>query len=133
MSIAHSVIPLEDRLREDDVLVWLGHPIPDDVKNGRYPTPNELRAVLDALSPYSVNYEEAPYQWIAVVSNEYPVLTVEAIAFSGNPNQSQEFRFTGDRAILTRILQSLPESCGTFLVTTDGEDPEFVMSGNESP
>lgn len=128
MSVNHSIIPFEDRLRHDDVLKWLGFPIPDNVKTGRFPTPNELRSVMDQLHGYSVKYQVGSYYWIADISNEFPVLVAEAIAFMDNPDQPQKFRFSGDREMLTHILKQLPEECGTFLIMTEGEHPEFIMS-----
>ena len=132
MSVKHSAVPFSDELRRDDVLAWLGFEIPDDVRIGRYPTPNELRDVMNHLQGYSVEFQVGPLYWIANVSNEYPVLAVEAVAFSGSPDQSQEFRFSGDRDVLTQILRRLPEDCGTFLVMTEGEDPEFITAGDSA-
>lgn len=128
MSVTHLITPCDENFESDDFFEWFGQSLPDDVHYGRQPTWNELIEAFERNVPvgYVTRLEASRNPTalkIALSDGSNYLLYVEYINLPNVP-----YSFRGDRAHLNQIVEDLPEECGTFLVTTNGEHPELITA-----
>lgn len=125
------LMPLSGEMMTRQFTAWLGSELPDGARIGRNPQPAELlqafeRAALDSMT---VSEESSGKSWVIVVSDASGErLRIDAKQ-RGKEVENVLFTITGDRAVLEAILAHLPPSCGSYLITADGQNPSIVTSG----
>lgn len=116
-----------------EVLNWLqgddGIEIPAGMPEGRYPTPRELRQILDSFAELDVKYHVGGKAWYADIwRKDESVL----MAMPVPRNEDVPFDYVsldGSYELENDIIQKISNMCGTFLFLLDGEGPEFVVPG----
>lgn len=154
MSVHHILVPVSDAL-----LKWgrqCGVTVPADTPDGRIPTIDDIKAVLESLTGYTYESSETPLgvDWrvasvrTTTVEFHWPDPIMEA-ALGGTrivPEQSLDFSslvsedgskawtFHGDMKLMATIIQRLAGSCGPLAVfsTCDGV-PAFFLPDQEVP
>jgi hypothetical protein len=125
------LMPLSGEMMTRQFTAWLGSELPDGARIGRNPQPSELlqafeRAALDSMT---VSEESSGKSWVIVVSDASGErLRIDAKQ-RGKEVENVLFTITGDRAVLEAILTHLRPSCGSYLITADGQNPSIVTSG----
>ena len=125
------LMPLSGEMMTRQFTTWLGSELPDGARIGRNPQPAELlkafeRAALDSMS---VSEESSGKSWVIVVSDASGErLRIDAKQ-RGKEQENVLFTINGDRALLEALLAHLPSSCGSYLITADGQNPSIVTSG----
>ncbi len=139
MSVLYTPIPASEFLTREDDKVWLQHfhlTLPTDIEQGRYPTPNEIKTVLDGLDGFAAEYSIGSRTWQIEVfepNNRKQGVWTEIVVLDffrreGEKNTPHEFHFDrGDRQLVVRILEKLARICGPFILVTNGVDPILVM------
>lgn len=147
MSVTHLIVPFDGTLRVDAFTRWYEGDIPANGRQGRLPTLSELKVVMERYTPtgYEVTYHTAiSPDWYAEISREFSeidfkhvkttykdcLIRVEAFGLQADGETVGYYSFQGDRLHLHKLIEMFPYNCGTFLVITNGEDPEFVTSGS---
>lgn len=132
MGVIYTVIPLPDE--KDEIVAWLhslGVSCP--VGEGRYPSIQELRSVLDHLDGYTIRYSTGQGHWYADVSQTGRVTSDWAFLvvsdYSGNDADSHEFWFErGSPLVMMLILQQLARACGPLILLPDTGDLPLVVT-----
>jgi hypothetical protein len=137
MGVMYVVIALLPEHR-DEIEAWLRSlDIACPEGEGRYPSLQELRAVLDHLDGYAISYSTDPVflgnwyadivradqrdgNWALIVANDY----------NGNETDTHEFYFErGAPRVMLPILQRLVTACGPLILLPDtGALPVVVTS-----
>ena len=134
MSVTHEAIPYEDEFLSEQFIKWYGKPVPEYPRYGRLLDWKELQAALDASIPdgYKLIYDDASNPvmiYINHLENDSHLLHIEVFGLRIDEDMFHRFAFSGDRGYLEKLIQFFPEECGTFLVITNGEDPEVIIAG----
>lgn len=124
MGVLYVVIPLLPE-QKDEMGVWLhslGIACPEG--EGRYPSIQELRSVLEHLEGYTIHYSTGSGHWYAdvaqtdQVNSDWASLVVND--YSGNDADSHAFYFErGAPPLMLLILQRLVSICGPQLLLPD--------------
>jgi len=129
----YKVVTLFDCMQNPATTSWLeqfGLALPDHVPPGRYPTPLEIRGVMEGLAGLRTTYLVGKYTWQVTLRHRkdvsWAVLAVEG--FSGNNEEPHSFYFTGgwDEVIL-QVTAALAKHCGPLvLLHESGARPLIV-------
>jgi hypothetical protein len=128
MSVIYSVIPYTERLQAEEGVRWLEDSevsIPADARFGRNVTPNELKEVLLSFTDCQIEFTVKSLYWRAELSSGNEGLEISAF-FSGNADEEHSFSFNGSERYIIMILEKLAKVCGTFMLLSNGEDPQFI-------
>ncbi len=114
-----------------DWLVGLGVKLPETVPPGRYPTPDEMRQVLETLPGIRVDFTISASTWQATVRARRDVSWASLYFpdYAGDDFEPQPFIFDGGwPEIMVMILQPLAAGCGPFILLDEsGAPPRIVM------
>lgn len=131
MSDLLQLMPLSGEMMTRQFTAWLGSELPDGARVGRNPQPDELLQAFEsaALDGMTVSKEMSGKSWVVLVRDASGErLRIDAKQ-RGKEVENVLFTITGDRAILEAILAQLPPSCGSYLITADGQNPSIVTAG----
>lgn len=133
MGVLHVVLPLLPE-EKDELEVWLhslGLACPEG--EGRYPSIEELRAVLEHLEGYTIHYSTGSSHWSAEVAQadqlngDWAYLVVKD--YSGNDTDSHSFCFErGAPPLMLLIVQRLASICGPQILLPDTGDLPVVVT-----
>jgi hypothetical protein len=104
-------------------------PVPEP---GRFPSPREIRTVLDVMDNASVTYNVGEGRWSAdVLVDEGDVVLPDAhlmvVGYKGDENTPLRFFFEkGVPSLNLRILYRISEICGPLLLLPQFEAPILV-------
>ncbi len=135
MGVSFTPIPL-NIFYNDEGLAWLkrfGPTIPPRVEDNRFPTPNEIRDVLEELEGYTIDYFINSQTWQATISHpirpEWAAIVV--LNFSGASEEEDlphDFYFErGWPELITVILEHIARKCGPFVLIENGEKYSIVL------
>jgi hypothetical protein len=126
------VVPLAVALADDQTRTWLadvGVPLPafDAVAN-RVPTPEELRAAVEALPGVRVEYQRSAERWYAHEAPGTPpdsYFGEVSIELAGPP---EHFGFrNGIEEVHRRIVAAVTPACGPQVyISAAGDDPVVI-------
>jgi hypothetical protein len=130
MSVIHLIIPYSKEFETDEFLRWYEQELPSDLRYGRLPSLDEFKAAVEAniadgykLSTFSSEIMVS-LSVNSMLDNGHLLYTTITGLHSGELRYS----FQGDRDYLAEIIKTLPYDCGSFLLITNGENPEFVTA-----
>lgn len=141
MGIIFTVMTISDTMLQNQAFrEWLRAcevEIPEDVTPSRWPTIRELKSVLESLENCTVSYHIiAPDLHIEIRDDTYVPPDPKTISrqdmfihgYSGSDDGEQPFHFDKlhHEEIALTVLKRLSVFCGTFLVTFNGEMPQFI-------
>lgn len=129
----YKVVTLFECMQHPATVSWLaqfGLSIPDPVPPGRYPTPLEIRGVLENLPGVKTDYIVGRTSWQVTLTDRKDVAwaTLAVEGFSGDTNISHPFYFVGgwDELIL-QATAGLAKLCGPLvLLHESGAPPKIV-------
>lgn len=130
----YSVITLYECMQDPATVAWLMQmdvALPGTIPSGRYPSPEKIMRILDALSGFRVDYHIGKSSWQATVRNRKDVswATLAVKDYAGDPKVPHKFYFTGgwDEMIL-QVTFHLAKYCGPLvLLHESGAPPQIVM------
>jgi hypothetical protein len=128
MGVIYSVSPYSKLFQTDEVLEWLedsGVSIPADAQFGREATLNELKEVLLSFTDCQIEFTVTSLLWRAYLRCGNESLEIRTF-FSGNADEEHDFSFDGSERYIVMILEKLAKVCGTFILLSNGEDPQFI-------
>jgi len=136
MSVMYVVIPLLPG-RRADIESWMcSLDIACPEGNGRYPTLQELREVLDHLDGYTISYSMSrvfPAHWYADIvradhkNGDWAFIVVNN--YNGDETDTHEFYFErGAPRVMLPILQQLVPRCGPLILLPDTGAPPVVVT-----
>ncbi len=129
----YSVVTLFDCMQDPSTVAWLLHanvPLPEDVPPGRYPTPAEIRGVVDGVPGIRADYLVSDTAWEVTVRHLRDVCwaSLTIVDYCGDPDQPHQFFFRAgwDETILL-VASHLVKRCGPLVLLHDsGALPQFV-------
>jgi hypothetical protein len=125
-----TITPYDDKFHKAEVIDWLQAEnvmIPLNAPIGRYPTPKELRAILDGFSDCTIEYKVTSIHWMADIQCGKSRVSI-IVAFSGSEDDPFDYlSFGEDYEKLISIVKKLSQICGTFLLLHDGESPILIL------
>jgi hypothetical protein len=130
MGVSHSVLLLLDDPTFEPWLQEHGVFLPRSWPASRYPTPAEIRAVLDQQPAYTVEYRSGPGLWDAWIDTANRQRTAIWVRnFSGDEDAPHEFFFhKGSEELNIQILEHLPPVCGPLvLINSSAVVPILVI------
>lgn len=133
-AILYDVRTLYDCMQDPATVAWMVQmnvPVPEAAPPGRYPSPAEVRDVIDAIPGISSEYVITKSVWeVSIVSRKDVSWAMLAIkGYAGLTDEAQPFYFTGgwDEVILL-VTTHLAKRCGSFvLLHNSGASPQIVM------
>jgi hypothetical protein len=130
----YSVVTLAECMQNPATLDWLVHadvPVPAAFPPGRYPTPAEIRSVLENIPGIRLTYRVSPSVWEVTLTSRkdvtWAILAVQD--FNGDEDAACRFYFTGgwDELILLAAGR-LVKTCGPLVLLHDsGAAPQVVL------
>jgi hypothetical protein len=130
----YHVITLSECMQDPSTLAWLaqaGVPLPGEIPPGRYPTPDEIRSILDAAPGIRVDYQISRAAWQATVTSRKDVTWASLVVqdYDGDPGVPHPFYFeAGWDEVITLITARLAKVCGPLVLMHDsGAPPQVVM------
>ena len=138
MGVQYDVIPL-GYVHDDYDLTWLeefGISLPEGVPPSRFPTPREIRGILDQLEGYRTIYTVDLYAWAADIAERagpehghWTTLYVQG--FEGDEDQPHPLFFAkGSEELIIRIVEQLAQICGPLIIDNDVDGaPVLVTAG----
>jgi hypothetical protein len=131
MGVSHVVLTLLD---DPAFAPWLeqhGVVLPRPWPPSRYPTPAEIRAVLDQQPAYTVEYRSGPGLWDAWIDADDRQRTAIWVQdFSGGEDAPHTFFFhKGSEELNIQILEQLALVCGPFVLVSDAEVLPILVLG----
>ena len=136
MSVLYTVIPVPSPEEHEEVVSWLrslGITYPRG--EGRDPTLQELRFVLDHLEGYAVEYRTGSHSWDADIIESRPAPTdrdwayLSVAAYSGDEAEPHSFYFNpGSPRVMIDVLRRLAGFCGPQLLIPDTGGPPLVVT-----
>ncbi len=134
MAELFSVITLMECMSDPATLDWLtgaGVQLPEEIPPGRYPTPAEIRAVVEAIPKMRVSFRCSASAWQVTITSRRDVPWASLIVrrFSGDENQPHPFYFdAGWDEVIILVVSHLARLCGPFVLMGDsGAPPLLVM------
>lgn len=142
MGICYHVTPLGNYAKRDDedatraYYESIGIKLSPGETPGRYPTPREIRGVLDRLEGFSVTYRVDMYYWTASISytrdpknGPWTYLHLDINDFSGDEEEPCSFYFEkGWESLIIHIAEQLSQLCGPLIVEDDMEFTPLVIT-----
>ena len=139
MGVSFYVHPLE-KVKGQGWFQQAGVIHPDTEKEGRYPTLNEMRAVVVSLVGYQVEENQTADYWqvsldqteVASISQDKGYAVLECLEYVGSDDVPQPFYFyrAAPETIIT-VTRELARFCGPFVVLA--EYGECVVVTPETP
>lgn len=132
MPVLLQFMPFSGEMRSKQFAAWFGADAPADARYGRYPTLNEITTAFErvALDGLTLNTEASGKSWVVVITGaEGDVLRIDAKQ-RGADVHNVLFTVTGDRDTLEYLVAHLPASCGSFVISSDGQQPGIVTAGS---
>jgi len=134
MKKLYDVVTLFDCMQDPATVAWLaqsGATLPDTISPGRYPTPKEIRSVVDAIPGIRADYLISDSAWEVTVRSRkdvsWAILAVRE--YQGEAEGPHHFYFmAGWDEIIELVTMHLAKSCGPFVLLPDsGAAPKVVM------
>ncbi len=135
MTALLQLMPLSGEMRTKQFATWFGAELPADARFGRYPQPDELQQAFEraGLGGMKLDKELSGKSWVIVVSDDTEDrLRIDAKQ-RGKEQENVLFTVTGDRAVLETLVAHLPVSCGSYVISADGQSPSIVTAGTSAP
>lgn len=131
MGVSHTVLTLLDDPAFEPWLHEHGVVLPRPWSAHRYPSPAEIRAVLDQQPGYMVEYSVGPGLWDAYIKVEAGHKTAIWVRnFSADETAPHEFFFhKGSEVLNIQILEQLALVCGPLVLVSDAEGLPMVVFG----
>ena len=105
---------------------WYQQYIPENARTGRFPTKNELEQALDSAFPDSYEFDiKTEFTWRINVFSALYRLEINA-HFEINLQSESKLYVDGNLELIVPLLEELSVTCGTFVVTFNGEDALFI-------
>ena len=134
MQTLYHVVLLSDCLEDPSTAAWLVHAgvsLPGEIPSGRYPTPAELQAVIDAIPGIRAVYTISDAIWQVTVTSRSDVFwaTLAVREYAGDPDTAHPFYFiAGWDELIQLITSHLATRCGPLVLLHDsGALPQVVM------
>ncbi|MCI0558325.1 MAG: hypothetical protein MN733_07505 [Nitrososphaera sp.] len=122
---------------ESGVAKWLegvGLMLPSGSERSRYPTPEEIRSVLQKMSNYRVDYFITDRDWHATISEAAEPETsswafLVALDYSGNQTVPHKFYFErGSSSVMKEVLNQLAKVCGPLVLINNSDISDAVVA-----
>ena len=131
--ILYSVVTLAECMQNPATLDWLVHaevPMPEMIPPGRYPTPMEIRRVIENTAGIKATYLVSSSVWVVTVTSRKDVTwaTLAVQDYCGDEELPCRFNFSGgwDELILL-VTSKLARLCGPLVLLHDsGAAPQVV-------
>ncbi len=130
----YHVVTLSECMLDPSTLTWLvqsGVPLPGEIPVGRYPTPNEIKTILDAIPGIRVDYRISHTVWQASVTGRKDVSWASLLVqdYDDDPDAARPFYFeAGWDETITLVTARLARVCGPLVLLHDsGAAPRIVM------
>ncbi len=132
--ILYSVVTLAECMQDPATLAWLVHaevPLPEVIPLGRYPTPAEIRHVVDNTPGIRAAYQVSSSVWEVTVTSRKDVswATLAVQEYCGDEEAPCRYNFSGgwDELILL-VTSKLARQYGPVVLLHDsGAAPQVVM------
>ena len=120
----------------NEILDWLkkkGVAYSASSQSSRYPTPNEIRKVLDGLKDCTTEYTISTQTWQVVISDDdnrwTSLVVLDYHGQEGEDDTSHKFYFEkGWPDLMERILKELSLICGPFVLISNADlEPTLVI------
>ena len=120
MGVLYTAIPVDDNIREWFADLNLLAPALD----GRAPTPNELKSILDAIEDQSISYNIHDRIWQAqiddLVSPETgPWTQLNVINFETHDSPCEFYFSKGCPKLVVKVTHRIAEVCGPIAIVPD--------------
>jgi len=134
MEKLYDAVTLSDCMQDPATVAWLaqsGVTLPGMIPPGRYPSPDEIRAVVDAIPGIRADYLISDTAWELTVRSRkdvsWAILSVRD--FQGEAEVPHHFYFrAGWDEIIELVTMHLAKRCGAFVLLPDsGAAPKIVM------
>lgn len=132
MSALHQLIPFGDEMKSKQFTAYLGREIPDNARYGRNPKADEVMEAFELADfvGLTARLEGSPAKsWVIVFTDAAGEKLRIDVKQRGKDKENLLYTITGDRDVLERLVAYLPEDCGSFLISTDGQNPVVVTAG----
>ena len=130
----YSVLTLFDCMQDPSTVAWLVHAnvaLPDETPPGRYPTPTEIRTVVDGVPGVRTDYLVSDTAWEVTVRSRKDVCwaCLAIRGYCGDPDAPHYFYFSaGWDEIILLVASQLTKRCGPLVLLHDsGALPQLVM------
>ena len=131
--ILYDVATLCDCMQDQATLAWLVHlelSLPDTSPPGRYPTPAEIKAVLENIPGLRVSFYVSDNVWEATMISRKDVSWANLAVkdYIGDPDRPHHFFFpAGWDEIILLVTSRLVKMCGPLVLLPDSGDlPQLV-------
>ncbi|HEY1011071.1 MAG TPA: hypothetical protein VGE07_00100 [Herpetosiphonaceae bacterium] len=132
MGETHSVLPLLDDPAFAPWLAAHGIVLPPPWPPSRYPTPHEIRTVLDQAPDYQVQYAIGTTWWDADVQAPAGWTTIWVQEFTGDETVPLPFFFRkGEPAVNLWILAQLTPWCGPLVMVSSSEVLPILVTADQ--
>jgi hypothetical protein len=136
MSVSYIVLPITEKERNIEFIAWLnsgGVNFPEHFMPGRNPSVDEIRAILSNPELWTVRpTHQIGYLPVQTVNISDGRSSTEFTVWQEHDHSVKHFSFRGGGDLVEIVMQQFANTCGTFLVVENGEDPFFVFP-NISP
>lgn len=129
----YKVVPLYECMQHSATRSWMeqaGLPLPDRVPPGRYPTPLEIRAVMESLPGVQTSYVVGKAAWQVTLRyrNDVGWATLAVDKYSGNLEDPHAIYFVGGwDELIQQSAAALAKGCGPLvLLHESGAPPQIV-------
>jgi hypothetical protein len=130
----YDVVTLYDCMQDPATVAWLVHadiPLPGMTPPGRYPSPAEIRRVIESIPGIRAAYQVSPSVWQVTVTSRKDVTWASLLIrnFSGDVDEPHPFYFeAGWDEIIVLVTSHLAKRCGPLVLLHDsGAPPQVVM------
>ena len=129
----YKVVTLNECMQNPATLSWLmqsGLSLPENIPPGRYPTPLEIRGVMEGLSGVQTDYLVGKSAWQVTLRFRKDVgwATLAVENFSGQTDAPHHFYFTGGwEEVILQATAALAKHCGPLvLLHESGARPQII-------
>lgn len=146
MGVWYTVMPLDTQGELAEWLAQLAIKLPASNPIGRYPTPKELRRVLDSLENYTIKYHISPEHFYAHVYEtagiqpgpppliEGPSTMLIIPDFHGDEDNCYQFYFEkGWPELIVVVLERLARITGPLVLIPDVDPKPLIISAGADP
>lgn len=133
MQTLYSVVTLAECMQNPATLDWLVHsevPLPEGTPPGWYPTPAEIRRVIENTPGIAASYRVSPSVWEVTVTSRKDVTWAILIVqdYCGDEETSCRFAFSGGwDELIVLVTSRLARQCGPLVLLHDsGAAPQVV-------
>lgn len=131
MSVSYIVLPITENERNTEFINWLnacGIDFPDQFMPGHYPSVDEIEHILSNLELWTVRpSSQIGYFAVQTVNISDGSTSTELTVWQKSDHTVERFSFRGGGNLVEIVMQQCANTCGTFLVVENGEDPFFVF------